>query len=684
MQKLDQQTLNFTDEHIANIAAMFPHCVTEVEDESGALKQAIDFDLLKQELSANIVDGPKERYRIDWPGKRASLLSANTPINKTLRPDVEGSVNFDTTQNLYIEGDNLEALKLLQESYLGEIKMIYIDPPYNTGKDFVYKDNFTRSKEEELEASGQVDAEGGRLVANPETNGRFHSDWLNMIYPRIKLARNLLKDDGVILIHIDEAEYNNLYKVCQEIFGESNNLGTVVWDKGNPKGDSKTIAVQNEFIIIFAKDINAFTSNNDFSRAKKNAKKMLNKAKQLYKKIGKKLLPDDIKDCIKNYDLDLNETNFKLIYGIENVNAEFQKWLSKQDFSNGEKAYNKIDNNGKVYQSVSMAWPNKKKAPDEYFIPLIHPETQEDCVVPAKGWRNPPKTMKSLLENELILFGKDATTQPRRKYFLEENMSENIPSVLSFGGSDDTFFKSIDLVFDNPKPYKFAQELVSYFTKDDDIILDFFSGSATTGHAVMQQNLDDGAHRKYILVQLDEDIDEKSEASKGGKYKTIADLAIKRIVETGKLIKIENYDDDNIKDLDIGLRVLKIDESNMKDIFFTPDQVDKASLFDTVDHIKEGRTAEDLLFGVLVDWGVDLTLPIQREEILGKTVFFVGEDALTACFDEELDEAFITELAGRDTMRVVFKESGFKNDETKINAEQIFAQLSPGTDLRVI
>ena len=505
-----------------------------------------------------------------------------------------------------------------------------------------------------------------------------------MIYPRIKLARNLLKNDGAIVIHIDEAEYNNLYKICQEIFGESNNLGTVVWDKGNPKGDSKTIAVQNEFIIIFAKDINAFTSNNDFSRAKKNAKKMLNKAKQLYKKIGKKLLPDDIKDCIKNYDLDLNETDFKLIYGIENVNTEFQKWLSKQDFSNGEKAYNKIDNNGKVYQSVSMAWPNKKKAPDEYFIPLIHPETKEECVVPGKGWRNPPRTMKSLLENELILFGKDATTQPRRKYFLEENMSENIPSVLSFGGSDDTFFKSIDLVFDNPKPYKFAQELVSYFTKDDDIILDFFSGSATTGHAVMQQNLDDGAHRKYILVQLDEEIDEKSEASKGGTYKTIADLAIKRIVETGKLIKIENSDDDNIKDLDTGLRVLKIDDSNMKDIYFTPDQVDKASLFDTVEHIKEDRTAEDLLFGVLVDWGVDLTLPIQREEILGKTVFFVGEDALTACFDEGLDEAFITELAGRDTMRVVFKESGFKNDETKINAEQIFAQLSPGTDLRVI
>lgn len=310
MQKLDQQTLNFTDEHIANIAVMFPHCVTEVEDENGELKKAIDFDFLKQELSHNIVEGPKERYRIDWPGKRASLVSANTPITKTLRPAVEESVDFDTTQNLYIEGDNLEALKLLQKSYLGEIKMIYIDPPYNTGKDFVYKDNFTRSKEDELEASGQIDKEGGRLVANLESNGRFHSDWLSMMYPRLKLARNLLKDNGVIYIHIDENEYSNLEKILSEIFGEENNLGTIVWDKRNPKGEVAGVAQQHELVSIYCKNKERFKKSSVMKRPKENADKILNKASQLISSVGK-----------------INDS----------VRSEFKQWLSGQMFSGGEK-----------------------------------------------------------------------------------------------------------------------------------------------------------------------------------------------------------------------------------------------------------------------------------------------------------------------------------------------------------
>ena len=656
MQKLDQQTLNFTDEHIANIAAMFPHCVTEVEDENGRLKKAIDFDLLKQELSANIVEGPKERYRIDWPGKRASLVSANTPITKTLRPAVEESVNFDTTENLYIEGDNLEALKLLQESYLGAIKMIYIDPPYNTGKDFVYKDNFTRSKEEELQESGQVDEEGGRLVANLESNGRFHSDWLSMMYPRLRLARNLLKDDGVIAIHIDENEYPNLEKILGEIFGESNNLGTIVWDKRNPKGDATGIAYQHELISFYCKDKGTFSKNCEMKRPKENANKMIVKVAQLIKKEGK-----------------VNEA----------VQTQYKQWLSKQDFSGGEKAYNLVDDKGRIFQSVSMGWPNKKKAPDDYFIPLIHPITQKECPVPERGWRNPSTTMKKLLEEGLILFGKDETTQPRRKYLLEENMYENVPSLLYYGGSDDSLLSELGVVFDTPKVVDVSKKLIFPIAKEEDIVLDFFSGSATSAHAVMQLNAEDGGNRKFIMVQLPEETDEKSEAYKAG-YKTIAEIGKERIRRAGKKIVEENTGKEGIENLDIGFRVLKIDESNMKDIYFTPDAVDRASLFDTVDHIKEDRTPEDLLFGVLVDWGVDLTLPIRRESIHGKTVFFVGHDDLTACFDEDLDVDFIKELAIRDAMRVVFKESGFKDDETKINAEQIFTQLSAGTDLRVI
>ena len=684
MKKLDMKTTEVTEENIEKLAALFPHCITEVKESDGTITRGVDFNLLKQEFSDKVVDGPRESYSINWPGKKEALISANTPINKTLRPCREESVDFDTTENLYIEGDNLEALKLLQESYLGKVKMIYIDPPYNTGKDFVYKDNYTRSREEELEESGQIDENGGRLVANPETNGRFHSDWLSMIYPRLKLARNLLKDDGVVVIHIDEAEYDNLYRICKEIFGEENDLGTIIWDKGNPKGDSKTVAVQNEFIITFAKNVEIFTSNNELQRAKKNAQKMLNKAKQLYRKIGKRLLPDDIKNCIKAYELELLESDFKLEYTLDNVNFEFQKWLVKQDFSNGEKAYKFIDKNGKVYQSVSMAWPNKKKAPADYMIPLVHPKTGDICPIPEKGWRNPSKTMAQLASEDLILFGKDDTTQPRRKYFLEENMNENIPSVISFGGSDDAFFKSINLSFDNPKPYKFSQELISYFLKNDELILDFFSGSATTAHSIMNENIQDSGHRNYILVQLPEAIKDTDEASKNGKYKTIADIARKRIEEAGKLIKQENIEEDFVNSLDVGFRALKIDSSNMKDVYYTPDAMSQSLLDTQEQNIKEDRNAEDLLFQVLLDWGVDLTLQIQKETISGKEVYFVDDDTLAACFDDDLNEEFVRELASKKVMRVVFKESGFASDEMKINIEQIFTQLSPDTEVRGI
>lgn len=683
MKKLQMHTPNFINKNMEKLVELFPGCVTESSDAKGNLKKSIDYNLLKQELSENIIVSPHERYQINWPGKREALVSANIPTDKTLCPYYEESVDFDNTENLYIEGDNLEVLKLLQKSYLSKIKIIYIDPPYNTGKDFVYKDNFKRSKEEEFEASGQRDAEGGKLVANTESNGRFHSDWLSMMYSRLKIARNLLKDDGAIVIHIDEAEYENLHKICQEIFGEDNDLGTVIWDKGNPKGDSKAIATQHEYIIMFTKNISTFTDTTDFTRPKKNAQKMLSKANQLYKKIGKQVIPDDIKECIKNYSLAIDPKDYKLNYTLENANTEYQKWLSKQNFSNGEKAYKYIDENGKVYRGVSMAWPNKKKAPDDYFIPLKHPVTGKPCSMPDKGWRNPSTTMKKLLDAGLIIFGNDETKQPERKYLLEENMNENIPSILYFGGSDDDLFKKLNLVFDNPKPYRFVKEILSYFSNDDDIIVDFFSGSATTAHSVMQLNAEDGGNRQFIMVQFPEETEEKSEAFKEG-YKTIAEIGKERIRRAGIKIKEDDVDKEGIENLDIGFRVLKIDSSNMKDVYYAPDAIDQTQLQGLVDNVKEDRTSEDLLFQVLLDWGVDLTLPIFKKTIMDKEVFFVDEDTLAACFDEGIDEAFVKELAGREIMRVVFKDSGFASDAMKNNVEQIFAQLSPDTEVRAI
>lgn len=646
MQKLDQQTLNFTDEHIANIAAMFPHCVTEVEDENGRLKKAIDFDLLKQELSANIVEGPKERYRIDWPGKRASLVSANTPITKTLRPAVEESVNFDTTENLYIEGDNLEALKLLQESYLGAIKMIYIDPPYNTGKDFVYNDTFSRSSQEELEESGQLDQDGGRLVANLESNGRFHSDWLSMMYPRLRLARNLLHDDGVIFVSIHDKEMHNMRKILDEIYGENNFLATLIWDK-NHSAQAGIFKAYHEYVYVYAKNSNNVSTpksihNNTFEAGAMKKESSRHPMSEFSFPAGVRFEAEEGTELIGqwggNEKVELIDGRMVCENGVTKypvtLRAAYTQKNQMEQYFYGDRA-SLVDSRG-------------QKVVEFYFN-----STGKIKIVKERGVETPQTTLKSYGSQGAI------STALANLFSLEE------------------------APIDNPKSPNMLSDFIGWFTASDDTVLDFFSGSATTAHAVMQLNAGDQGCRKFIMVQLPEKIDEDKESYEQG-YRTICDLGKKRIVLAAEKIKNENLNTEGIEDLDIGFRVLKIDESNMKDIYFTPDAVDRASLFDTVDHIKEDRTPEDLLFGVLVDWGVDLTLPIRRESIHGKTVFFVGHDDLTACFDEDLDIEFIKELAGRDTMRVVFKESGFKDDETKINAEQIFTQLSPGTDLRVI
>ena len=670
MDKLKMHSPNLTQDNIARIRDLFPSCVTEAKGEDGGVKLAVDFDQLRQELADSIVEGPQERYHLNWPGKREALLTANAPIAKTLRPvrtkknskgeQTEESVNFDTTKNLFIEGDNLDALKLLQETYLGKIKMVYIDPPYNTGNDFVYADDFADEVSEFFLRSNQVDSKGNRLTANPETSGRFHSDWLSMMYSRLKLSRNLLRDDGLIVIHIDENEYPNLEKLLAEIYGEKNNLGTIVWDKRNPKGDATGVAQQHELICIYCKDREFFKEACDFQRPKENAGKMLAKAKQILGKEG----------------------------GVtEKARKEYKDWVNQQDLTGGEKAYNQIDDNGDVFRPVSMAWPNKKKAPEDYFIPLIHPVTGKECPVPERGWRNPPATMQELLKAGLIIFGSDEKTQPTRKYRLKDNLFENIPSLLYYGGSDDALLADLNIPFDTPKPVQVAKRLIQSICKNDDILIDFFAGSCTAAHALMLLNAEDGANRRFIMVQLPEECDEKSEARKLG-YSVVSEIGKNRIRRAAKKIREEFSETLPTRntDLDLGFRVLKVDTSNMADVYYAPDALDKANLDLFVDNIKPDRTAEDLLFQVMMDWGVDLALPIARKSIQGKDVFFVDDNALAACFDAHggVDEAFVKELAKSQPLRVVFRDAGFKDSAIKINVEQIFKLLSPATEVKCI
>ena len=649
MDKLRMESPDMTAQNIDRIAALFPNCVTEASDGHGGIKRAINFELLKQMLSPDVVDGD-ERYEFTWVGKKAAIVEGNKPIRKTLRPCVEESKNWDTTENLYIEGDNLEVLKLLQESYLGKVKIIYIDPPYNTGNDFIYADDFMRSQEEENEQMGMYDEDDNRLFKNTDSNGRFHSDWCSMIYSRLMLARNLLSDTGVIVINMDENEITNLQKICAEVFGASNDLGTIIWDKRNPKGDAQGVSYQHEYILVYAKNKYAFTSQCKMQRPKKNAAAILKKASQLFSKLSTS-------------------------YTLSDINRDFSTWVRTQtDFSGGEKAYNRIDENGDVYRPVSMAWPNKKKAPDDYFIPLIHPVTGKECPIPERGWRNPSSTMQKMLESGLILFGKDETTIPNSKYLLKENMYENIPSMLYYGGSDTDLLSQLGIPFDTPKVVDICVEHIKSFSSNGDVILDFFSGSATTAHAVMQLNAEDGGRRKFIMVQLPEKCDEASEAYKAG-YKNICEIGKERIRRAGDKIKSESPM--TTQDLDIGFRVLKLDDSNMKDVYYAPDDYDQGMLAGLESNIKDDRTDLDLLFGCLIDWGLPLSLPYSSEQLGGCTVHTYNDGDLIACFDANIPESVVKEIAQRKPLRAVFRDSGFASSPEKINVFEIFKLYMP-------
>lgn len=664
MDKLKMHTPDMTEENFHKLAALFPNAVTETVNDEGETVRAIDADVLRQEISAEVVEGAKERYQFTWPDKKKSVVLANAPIAKTLRLNRGKSVGRDgtlgsiDTENIYIEGDNLDALKLLRETYLGKVKMIYIDPPYNTGSDaFVYDDDFAMGGEAFAENSGAVDEDGNRLFdlrENNESNGRFHTDWLNMMYPRLRLAKDLLADDGVIFINMDENEIDNLSKMCADIFGSSNELGTIIWDKRNPKGDARGISYQHEYILVYAKNKTMLTAICKIQRPKKNATAILKKAALLFSKLS-------------------------LSYTLDDANKDFGIWMRGQtDFSAGEKAYNKIDENGAVYRPVSMAWPNKKKAPDDYFIPLIHPVTSKPCPIPERGWRNPSSTMKKMLEEGKILFGKDETTIPNSKYLLKENMSENIPSLLYFGGSDTDMLTSMEIPFDTPKVVAICQEHIASFTKTNDIILDFFSGSATTAHAVMQLNAETQGKRKFIMVQIPESTAKKSEAKKAG-YDTICDIGEERIRRAGKKIKEETG-----KDIDYGFRVFTVDSSNMKDVYYRPQDLKQEEITLYADNIKDDRTPEDLLIQVMLDLGVLLSAKIEEKTVGGKKVFSVEDGYLIACFDADVTEEAVTAIAKEKPFYAVFRDSGMVSDSVITNFEQIFETYSPQTVRKVL
>ena len=626
MEKLNLHSPDFTQANIAKLAELFPNCVTETRESDGTVKKAIDFDQLRQELSTSIVEGSQERYQLNWPGKREALLTANAPIAKTLRPCREESVDFDSTQNLYIEGDNLDALKLLQETYLGKVKMIYIDPPYNTGNDFIYEDDFAEDTESFLRRSNQKDEEGNRLVANNESNGRFHSDWLSMIYSRLKLARILLRDDGCVFISIDDGEVSNLRKLCDEVFGEDNFAAQIIWKKRSTPPNDKVIAAQHDYILVYTKS-------------------------------------------------SINGLNLR-----KRSDVQVARYKNPDSHSKGPWTAGDLMANVKGGRYVSSL-----------YFPIVNPRTGQEHYPSSNGnWRFNDARIKELIANDEIYFGENDEGRPKLKRFLSQvkegitwtTLWDFVPLNTAASGEMAQIFGNLT-TFENPKPVGLISHILEVGGSNDAIILDFFSGSATTAHAVMQLNVEDGGKRKFIMVQLPESCGKKSEAYKAG-YETIAEIGKERIRRVGNKIKAENADKEGIDQLDIGFRVLKIDSSNMKDVYYTPDKVDQNSLFNWVDNIREDRTAEDLLFQVLLDWGVDLTLPITQETIAGKSVLFVDDNALAACFDEAINEDFVKVLAARQPLRVVFRDAGFASDSVKINVEQIFKMLSPSTEIKTI
>ena len=627
MNKLKMHTPNLVDINVERIGQLLPNCVRVARNADGSVKLMVDFDQLKQELSSVILEGPQERYHLDWPGKREAILTANAPIAKTLRPVREESADFDASRNLFIEGDNLDALKLLQETYLGKVSMIYIDPPYNTGSDFIYQDNFAQDAENYLRLSNQKDDYGNRLETNTATNGRFHSDWLSMMLPRIRLSRQLLSEDGVMFISIDDCEAANLKIMCDEVFGTQNFYCSFVWKRRSGAMDSvDNTSVDHEYVLCYAK----------------------NKGR---------------------------------LAGI----ARTYEGYSNPD--NDPRGPWKADN-------LSAG-----KAGGDVHYPIKDPMTGNEFFPPeGRYWPYSRKTMAEKIAEGRVIFPESSSGRPMLKRFKNEAKFDTVPvSTWMVSRAEDMISNSLlapqntqatrelQSIFDaklfpHPKSTQLIDSLASQCLKGgDDIVLDFFSGSATTAHAILARNAAYGYNTRFILVQLPEPCEPGSNAASAG-FSTISEIAKERIWRVGKIIHDVN------PHVDVGFRVLKIDSSNMADVFYAPDALDKGSLDLFVDNIKPDRTPEDLLFQVMLDWGVDLALPIARQTIQNKEVFFVDDNALVACFDANggVDEDFVKELAKHQPLCVVFRDAGFKSSAVKINVEQIFKSLSPSTEVKCI
>ena len=633
MEKMRMQTVDITDSNIEKIGQLFPNCLTERIGEDGKVEKVIDFDQLRQELSKEIIEGPQERYQFTWPDKKKAIRLANTPSSMTLRPCREESVDFDNTENLYIEGDNLDVLKLLREDYLGKVKMIYIDPPYNTGNDFVYEDDFSQTAVGYAGSSGQIDTEGNRLFQNTESNGRFHTDWLNMIYPRLKVARDLLSDDGVIFISIDDHEQENLKKVCEETFGGRNFIAELIWQRAfSPKNDAKFISNSHDYILMYAKNIDSFV-------------------------IGRLDRTEEANARYSNPDNDPR--------GV---------WMSS-------------DISVKTYNA-------------ECDYPITTPSGK--IIEPPAGrcWSLSKKAFFERLQDNRIWFGPNGDNTPRIKRFLTDLKFDGMAptSILLFkevGHSQEGAQEVVSLfgdkgVFDGPKPVRLMERLLTLANLyKDSIVLDFFSGSATTAHAVMKRNAEKDMRCKFILVQLPEKVSEKK---KDQGYETICAIGKERIRRAGEKLQKEVDDkksdnglfasEEQEKDFDFGFRVLKLDSSNMEDVYYRPEDSSETTLFE--DNVRPDRTGEDLLFQVMLECNLLLSAKIETEKIAGKEVFSVSNGYLIACFDKDVNEAVITAVAKRKPYYFVMRDSSLSSDNVADNFEQIFQAYSKDTIRRIL
>lgn len=665
MEKRTLHTPDFTARNIEQIADLFPQVVTESRDAEGTVTLAVDFDLLRQELSDHIVEGPQERYRLDWPGKRAAAFAANAPIAKTLRPVREESVDFDTTKNLFIEGDNLEALKLLQESYLGKVKLIYIDPPYNTGNDFIYEDDFAESSADYLARSGQSLESGERLVANTEANGRFHADWLSMMYPRLKLARNLLADDGVLVVSIDENEHASLVRLGEEVLGDASYVGEIVL-KNSSKNDQAYVSIQHEYIVFFVKNRQANAGN--WVEKKQGLDKIYAAFDGFRKKHGEDWAA---------------------------IHAEAKAWFKQfpaSDPVSASKHYTWMDERG-IYFPDNISGPND----GQYVYDVTHPLTGEFVKMPTSGWRYPKDEMLRRVSENRVHFGNDHTSVPKNKTYLANTEYHSLSSIRYVDGRAAskrlaTLFG--EKVFTNPKDEFLLRDIYrAVGVSGDDIVLDMFAGSGSAMQAVLELNSTESTSCRFIGIQVAEDLNESLKTAKGA-AKQITTNAIRHLERLGRPATVAEITKQRMRLAherlagnlltDSGLRVLRVDTSNLVDTLSVPDSLSQDMLSGAINSVRPDRDAYDLLFQVLVDWALDLSEPVITEQFDGREILSVSEGALVACFSGDINPTIISEVARRQPLRAVFLDSGFATDAARINAEQVFREVSPATEVRTI